>query len=108
MKPICFPCQRFYRMVKSGFCFIEGKPMGNGVELWSGDKWRCNGCGHELISMECDADAIIREVRTQVAARKDRAEKELRQQLADLQAKAAEAGIALRPRGKRAKKETSK
>lgn len=67
LKPICVKCQRFYRMVKSGFYFIEGMPVSSrsrepippGTEapenwvpykLWSGDKWKCQGCGHELIS----------------------------------------------------------
>lgn len=67
MKPICVPCHRFYRMVKSGYYFIEGMPIpqafGVRVEsgtadpdnwkpykLWSGDLWRCEGCGHQIIS----------------------------------------------------------
>lgn len=68
MKPICVPCQRFYRMKKSGRCFIEGMPIADryrdapippGTEapenwkpykLWSGDLWECKGCGHQLIS----------------------------------------------------------
>lgn len=62
MKPICVPCQRFYRPIKTGFYFIEGMPNKGarpGTEdaehwspykLWSGDKWRCEGCGSEIIS----------------------------------------------------------
>lgn len=62
LKPICVKCHRFYRMTKSGFYFIEGMPRGNGVQpgtaeperwrpykLWAGDKWKCEGCGHEII-----------------------------------------------------------
>ncbi len=63
LKPICVPCQRFYRMVKSGRAFVEGMPVGNQIEpgtvdpehwkpykLWSGDLWECRGCGHQIIS----------------------------------------------------------
>lgn len=63
MKPICVKCQRFYRMKKSGFYFIEGMPKKNGVKsgteqaedwkpykLWAGDLWHCVGCGHEIVS----------------------------------------------------------
>jgi hypothetical protein len=65
LKPICVPCQRFYRQIKTGFYFIEGMPIaGEGkaepgtsmperwkpYKLWSGDKWRCEGCGSEIIS----------------------------------------------------------
>jgi hypothetical protein len=62
MKPICVPCQRFYRPKKNGFAFIEGMPIGNGVEpglrqpeswepykLWRGDLWHCPDCGAEII-----------------------------------------------------------
>lgn len=63
MKPICVPCQRFYRMKKSGRAFIEGMPLNNHArpgnsepewwkpyKLWSGDLWECQGCGHQIIS----------------------------------------------------------
>lgn len=63
MKPVCIPCQRFFRCVKNGFYFIEGMPDGNNVlpgtveaarwkpyKLWTGDKWRCEGCGAEIVS----------------------------------------------------------
>ena len=68
MKPICVPCQRFYRMTTIGYYFIEGMPKGGETEearrppagnerpdlwtpykLWSGDLWRCEGCGHQVI-----------------------------------------------------------
>ena len=62
MKPICIPCQRFYRPVKSGFSFVEGMPIGDNVlpgksdlerwvpyKLWQGDKWACPDCGSEII-----------------------------------------------------------
>jgi hypothetical protein len=65
LKPICVPCQRFFRCVKNGFYFTEGMPA-DGVRLalpglaepdkwqpykvWSGDKWRCEGCGAEIVS----------------------------------------------------------
>ncbi len=63
MKPICVPCQRFFKIEKSGFYFLEGMPTENGAlpggidkekwkpyKLWAGDKWKCPGCGAEIIS----------------------------------------------------------
>lgn len=62
MKPICVPCQRFYRPSKNGVFFVEGMPDGNDVrpgldepgkwspyKLWSGDEWECRGCGSTII-----------------------------------------------------------
>lgn len=64
MKPICAPCKRFFRMVKSGFYFIEGMPSGvvarppagneapelwKPYKIWAGDLWRCEGCGTEIV-----------------------------------------------------------
>jgi len=62
MKPICVPCQRFYRPKQNGFSFIEGMPIRKdapkGAEepeawvpykLWRGDLWVCQGCGSEII-----------------------------------------------------------
>ena len=63
MKPACVKCQRFYRVKKNGFKFVEGMPIGSNVppgteapgmwspyKLWACDLWRCDGCGHELLS----------------------------------------------------------
>lgn len=64
MKPICIPCQRFFRCKKSGFYFTEGMPTGDGraapgavesdkwkpYKIWSGDKWECEGCGAAILS----------------------------------------------------------
>jgi hypothetical protein len=62
MKPICVPCQRFYKPVKNDFYFIEGMPHGENVQpgtaepekwkpykLWAGDKWKCEGCNAEIV-----------------------------------------------------------
>lgn len=61
MKPICVPCQRFYRPQKNGVFFIEGMPTENAdagtaepekwqpYKLWSGDRWACEGCGAVII-----------------------------------------------------------
>jgi hypothetical protein len=62
MKPICVPCERFYRPAKNGLYFLEGMPReGNpppgkqfdllwaNYKLWQGDKWKCPGCGHEIV-----------------------------------------------------------
>lgn len=61
LKPICVPCQRFFRPLQNGFDFLEGMPKARALpgtaepenwrpyKLWSGDKWRCEGCGTEVI-----------------------------------------------------------
>lgn len=65
LKPICFPCQRFFRMKQAGFYFTEGMPVaGCGrpqpgtaapqdwqpYKVWSGDLWECEGCGAKIIA----------------------------------------------------------
>ena len=61
MKPICIQCRRFFRPKKNGFYFLEGRPLvsdakpGNDAQwapckVWSGDLWRCPGCGAEILS----------------------------------------------------------
>lgn len=67
MKPICVPCQRFFRPKKNGYWFIEGMPIGNGqlppalpgtaepqrwepYKLWQGDLWQCEGCSAQIVS----------------------------------------------------------
>ena len=64
LKPICMPCQRFFRIRKSGFYFTEGMPVGTTrpvsgtahpeqwkpYKIWSGDVWQCEGCGAKIIS----------------------------------------------------------
>lgn len=65
MKPICVPCQRFFRAKKNGYYFIEGMPK-PGVrnpepgtvdpahwapyKVWVGDLWECQGCGATIVS----------------------------------------------------------
>jgi hypothetical protein len=62
MKPICIPCQRFFRPKKNDYSFIEGMPIDNGAlpgtqqpelwkpyKLWRGDKWECEGCGAAIV-----------------------------------------------------------
>lgn len=57
MKPVCVPCKLFYSPEKTGTYFEEGMPSGKGVrgtiwepyKLWVGDKWKCRGCGSEII-----------------------------------------------------------
>ena len=52
MKPICVRCKRFYSPEKNGTRFLEGMPVGadwKPYKLWLGDKWRCRGCGNEII-----------------------------------------------------------
>lgn len=63
MKPICVPCQRFFRPKRTGIPFIEsmpieGRPAAGTAEpdrwtpykLWVGDQWQCEGCGAEIAS----------------------------------------------------------
>lgn len=63
LKPVCVPCQRFFRMKKGGFYFTEGMPIGSDVapgtaepekwvpyKVWAGDLWKCQGCGAEILS----------------------------------------------------------
>ena len=62
VKPVCIPCQRFFRPKKSGTWFIEGMPTDNlaapgtaeperwkPYKLWAGDLWACGGCGAEIV-----------------------------------------------------------
>ena len=64
MKPICCKCQRFFKVKKNGFRFIEGMPKAGerpkpGIEeahnwvpykLWVGDLYECQGCGDQIVS----------------------------------------------------------
>jgi hypothetical protein len=66
MKPICVPCQRFFRPKKNEVYFTEGMEKGglnraavtgkDGADdwkpykLWCGDLWECRGCGAQIIS----------------------------------------------------------
>lgn len=73
MRPICVPCHRFYSAEKTGHYFLEGRSnevpgTSDGhtarsaapglseaehwspYKLWSGDLWRCPGCGHQIVS----------------------------------------------------------
>lgn len=62
MKPVCVPCQRFYRPKKNGYYFIEGMPNRTGAlpgtvdaecwspyKLWVGDLYECQGCGAKVV-----------------------------------------------------------
>lgn len=62
MKPICLPCQRFFRPERNGYRFIEGRPKDNSAypgttepemwepyKLWVGDLWSCHGCGAMIV-----------------------------------------------------------
>lgn len=65
MKPICVPCQRFYRCKKNNFPFIEAMPVGDSdlalpgaatpdcwkpYKLWFGDLWECPDCGATIVA----------------------------------------------------------
>ena len=62
MKPVCVPCQRFFRPKKNGAPFMEMRPIQSHAEpgtaesdqwtdykLWLGDLWECNGYGAQII-----------------------------------------------------------
>jgi hypothetical protein len=62
LKPICVPCQRFFKPETTGFSFVEAKPIKNFAlpgtadpaawvpyKLWRGDLWKCQGCGSEIV-----------------------------------------------------------
>lgn len=63
MKPVCVPCQRFFRAKRVGFYFIEGMPTSTDAKpgqtgsdkwrpykLWVGDLWECVGCGSTIVT----------------------------------------------------------
>lgn len=63
MKPICIPCQRFFKVIKNDYYFTEGSPATRGTNpaiadkghwkpyrIWAGDQYKCPGCGTEIIS----------------------------------------------------------
>jgi len=63
MRPICVPCQRFFRPKRNGFHFLEGMPTSNDAKpgkserrkwkpykLWVGDLMECPDCKAEIVS----------------------------------------------------------
>lgn len=71
-KPICVKCGLFFRPAHNGFVVEEGMPDGgsakkpirwsgmnpnddrylawSGYKLWRADKWKCRGCGVEIVT----------------------------------------------------------
>ncbi len=62
MKPICIPCQRFFRCKQTGFYFTEGMPVvphalsgtaspesWKPYKAWSGDLFECQGCKAQIV-----------------------------------------------------------
>jgi hypothetical protein len=62
-KPMCVPCQRFFRPRRNGVRVLESKPLGSRPEpgtsqadrwvpykVWSADLWECQGCGAQIVS----------------------------------------------------------
>ena len=61
-KPSCPSCQRFHRPELNGIWVIECAPEGGAppgkhfacrwkpYKIWQADKWKCQGCGHEVIT----------------------------------------------------------
>lgn len=62
-KPACVPCGLFFKPEKNGVLVAENKPIGGarqppgkqapelweGYKIWRADKWKCAGCGTEII-----------------------------------------------------------
>ena len=62
-KPVCIPCQRFFRVKRNGIHVLEGKPIVHGAlsgtkedhnwapyKMWRADLWQCEGCGATIAS----------------------------------------------------------
>lgn len=62
MKPVCVPCQRFFKPKRNGVGVLENRPNGNGVpagieaadqwlpyKLWDADLYECQGCGAQIV-----------------------------------------------------------
>ena len=62
-KPACVKCQRFYRVHSNGVRVLEQMPTHSTAlpgtaeaqnwkpyKVWLADHWRCEGCGHDLIT----------------------------------------------------------
>lgn len=63
LKPICVPCQRFFRPSQNGRYFTESMPQNvprplpgaaepenwKPYKVWSGDQWACPDCGATVI-----------------------------------------------------------
>ena len=48
---VCVDCSMYYRPEENGVLYEE---TANGMpyKLWHADKWKCPGCGHEIIAGE--------------------------------------------------------
>jgi hypothetical protein len=62
-KPACLSCRRFYRPYRNSVFITEGMPVTTPAQsgwaepgkwkpykVWQADMWKCQGCGHELIT----------------------------------------------------------
>lgn len=63
MRPVCVPCQRFFKCKKNNFTFTEGMPVdelarpGNDdcamwqpYKVWTSDRYECEGCGAVILT----------------------------------------------------------
>lgn len=61
-KPVCVPCQRFFRPKKNGYVWIEAMPIEADAppgtakpeawkpyKLWNSDMMECQGCGAQIV-----------------------------------------------------------
>lgn len=50
-KLVCVPCQRQYRVVKSGNYVVDMfQHPPEPYKILNGDRWECPGCGHQIIA----------------------------------------------------------
>ena len=51
-KPVCVPCGLAMKPEDNGVRAVETKDKEKQEEyrIWSADKWKCPGCGHEVLS----------------------------------------------------------
>jgi hypothetical protein len=83
LKPVCVTCQRFFRMRKGGFYFVEGVPVGadrpaagtaepdrwRPYKIWAADLYEYQGCGAQILAgFGRDPIAVQHEARLRPAA----------------------------------------
>jgi hypothetical protein len=61
-KPVCIPCQRFFRPLRNGVDVLESMPrqdkappgiaapeLWEPYKVWHADSWMCPGCGTTIV-----------------------------------------------------------
>lgn len=54
---VCCSCNFFYKPEKNAVAVVEMRPVGTvslpeyrPLRLWQADRWRCPGCGHQVVT----------------------------------------------------------